>query len=171
MLLHHASAKVILIKINSRGLHRDSSEQRLDGLMSSFVTPRKPIREAASDRRPPQRRGRRQPRTRSFRVAQRHGRNRQAPVRRQARRGATASRQGPSPRTMPWSAAHVLNDFGDDHILGLAKHRQCVGNGAPGLGRVVPGDQNIAQIEPVAGFGWFREQPAAVCIRRSPGSA
>lgn len=64
------------------------------------------------------------------------------------------------PGQCPWSSIHVLNDFGDDHILGLAKHRQCVGNGPPGLGRVVLGDQNIAQIEPVAGFGNNQQRPS-----------
>jgi hypothetical protein len=64
------------------------------------------------------------------------------------------------PGQCPWSSIHVLNDFGDDHILGLAKHRQCVGNGPPGLRRVVLGDQNIAQIEPVAGFGNNQQRPS-----------
>src|SRR3984893_11597742 len=52
------------------------------------------------------------------------------------------------------------DNFGDGDILGLAKYRQSVSGGAPGFGRVFPGDQNAPQIEPAAGVGNNQQWPS-----------
>jgi hypothetical protein len=58
------------------------------------------------------------------------------------------------------SIGFFLNNFDHDHIFRLTKDGQRIGDGSPTLRRVLPGDQNAPQIEPINGIGNNKQRPS-----------
>src|ERR1700730_14900291 len=68
----------------------------------------------------------------------------------------------PAPRHRGRPAVAGFHDLGDGDLLGLAKHRQGIGDRPPSLQRVLPGHQNASQIEPADIVRCNEQRPAGL---------